>query len=82
MENRLMQNENVQAFSSLFLFLLISFIIKQDEKREKACRLTRFPSALIKTHVTVSKQTQFFQYAGPFGIAFLRLIFQVKNSSL
>ena len=25
----------------------MSFIIKQDEKREEACRLTRFPSALI-----------------------------------
>ena len=37
-----------QAFSSLFFVLLMSFIIKQDEKRKEACRSTRFPSALIK----------------------------------
>ena len=44
-----------QAFSSLFFVLLMSLIIKQDENRKKACRSTGFRSALIKTHVTVSK---------------------------
>ena len=36
-----------QAFSSLFFVLLISFVMQQDKKGEEACRLTRFPSALI-----------------------------------
>ena len=38
-----------QAFSSLFFLLLINYVIQQEKKREEACRLTRFRSALVNT---------------------------------